>query len=260
MRIEIGDWRLNNLQSPITRNLMFDNYNYRRRDGRYPPITEIPGPTPAGGFGELERLRQRVHQAESDAAEWRETAERLYATAHEQQAALKKLEKEMASANRQLAHLEKRLIAQREPTSPAPAPAEVGDAWREKYLRLYADFENGKKRAEQRYALEAQQAQEKLLRDMLPLADNLERALAHTADAEQREGLEQIRRAFLSVLSGYGVEAISPIGEPFNPEQHEAIGAIANSDADSGVVLAVEETGYTYQDKLLRPARVLIAE
>ncbi len=237
---------------------MFDNYNYRRRDGRYPPITEIPGPTRAGGVGEVERLRQRVQQAEADAAEWRETAERLYATAQQQQTALKKLESEMAAANRQLSHLEKRLTAQRQ--APPPAPAEAGDAWREKYLRLYADFENGKKRAEQRYALEAQQAQEKLLRDMLPLADNLERALAHAADAEQRDGLEQIRRAFLSVLSGYGVEALNPIGEPFDPEQHEAIGAIADGDTESGVVLAVEETGYTYQDKLLRPARVLIAE
>lgn len=237
---------------------MFDNYNYRRRDGRYPPITEIPGPTRAGGVGEVERLRQRAQQAEADAAEWRETAERLYATAQQQQAALKKLESEMAAANRQLAHLEKRLIAQ--PQAPAPAPAEGTDAWREKYLRLYADFENGKKRAEQRYALEAQQAQEKLLRDMLPLADNLERALSHTAETEQRDGLEQIRRAFLTVLAGYGVEALRPAGEPFNPELHDAVGAIPNSDAISGTVLTVEETGYTYQDKLLRPARVLIAE
>ena len=237
---------------------MFDNYNYRRRDGRYQPITEIPGPTRAGGTGEVERLRQRARQLETEAAEWRELAEHWHATAHQQQVALKKVEKEMAAANRQLAQLEKQLTAERQ--TPPPAPSDEKNEWREKYLRLYADFENGKKRLEQRYALETQQNQEKLLRDMLPLADNLERALAHTAEAEQHEGLEQIRRAFLAVLAGYGVETLRPVGRPFNPAQHEAIGAIANSNAESGVVLAVEETGYTYQDKLLRPARVLIAE
>jgi molecular chaperone GrpE len=237
---------------------MFDNYNYRRRDGRYQPITEIPGPTRAGGVGEVEGLRQRARQAEAEAAEWRELAKQWHTTAQQQQVALKKVEKEMAAANRQLAQLEKQLTAKRQ--TPPPAPSDEKNEWREKYLRLYADFENGKKRLEQRYALETQQNQEKLLRDMLPLADNLERALAHATDAEQRKGLEQIRRAFLAVLAGYGVETLRPVGRPFNPAQHEAIGAIANSDAESGVVLAVEETGYTYQDKLLRPARVLIAE
>jgi molecular chaperone GrpE len=234
---------------------MFGDYdNYRRRNGRWQPqpITEIPGPGRGRMVDPMTELGQQLRQARAEAAEWRETAEKWYATAQQQQADFKKLQKEMAAANRQLAELEKQLAA--------PPPLAGENDWQEKYLRLYAEFENNKKRLEQRYTLEAQQQQEKLLRDMLPLADNLERALTHAPDAEQQAGLEQIRKAFLSVLARYGVEPMAAEGRPFDPEQHEAIGAVPAANAEPGTIIAVEETGYTYQDKLLRPARVLVAK
>ncbi len=237
---------------------MFGDYdNYRRRNGRWQPqpITEIPGPgrgRPNDLAVEFERLRQQTKQALTEAADWRETAEKWRAIAQQQEADFKKLQKELATVNRQLADLEKQLAA-------SPAPAEENN-WQEKYVRLYAELENNKKRVEQRYALEAQQNQEKLLRDMLPLADNLERALAHASSPEQQTGLAQIRQAFLAVLARYGVKPVVAEGRPFNPEQHEASGAVSTADTEPGTVIAVEETGYTYQNKLLRPARVLVAK
>ena len=222
---------------------MFRNYDdYRRRYGRSQPVTEIPG--------------RSQHQI--DAAEWREAAEKWYNTAKQQQADLKQLENELATAKRQLAAQQQELESYSR-TRPAEPPDQDGDEWREKYLRLAAEVENSKKRVEQRYALEAQQNQEKLLRDMLPLADNLDRALAHEGDRDST-GLALIRKAFLATLGEHGVQPIIAEGRPFDPELHDAVGTVPYPQADSGTVVAVQEPGYTFQGKLLRPARVLVAE
>lgn len=218
---------------------MFRDYDdYRRRYGRSQPVTEIPGRSPQ----------------QNNAAEWRAVAEKWHNAARQQQAEVQRLEKELAAAQRQLAAVRDEMASA--PTAP-PQPA--SDEWREKYLRLAADLENSKRRLEQRYAAEAQQNQEKLLRDMLPLADNLDRALAHPEN-QDAAGLALIRKGFLAALAEHGVLPIAAAGRPFNPELHEAVGVIPGTQTTSGHVLAVEQSGYTYQGKLLRPARVLVAE
>lgn len=242
---------------------MFGDYDeYRRRYGRSQPqpITEIPPrPTTKGGMnGDYGRLRQELAQWQSSAAEWREAAETWYTTAKQQQADLKRLENQLAAVNRQLAALNKQAATLAQPPVAARPSADNAEEWREKYARLAADYENSKKRLEQRYTLEAQQNQTKLLRDMLPLADNLDRALAHQ-DGQDDAGLALIRKSFLATLAEYGVQPIVAEGRPFDPQLHEAVGVVTNPAA-AGMVAAVEETGYTYQDKLLRPARVLVAE
>lgn len=136
--------------------------------------------------------------------------------------------------------------------------------WQQRYARLQADLENAKRRSEQRHALEYQQQRSSLLRDMLPLADNLEAALAHSraadpATAALREGVELTLRAFLDTLHGHGVSPISAAGEPFDPTLHEAVGLIDAANAPAGNVVQVLQTGYTVDGALLRPARVLIA-
>ncbi len=244
---------------------MFRDYDeYRRRYGRSQPqfITDIPSRTPDGrtpdGRGEYGRMRQEIAQAQADAAEWRETAEKWYNTAKQQQSDLKRLENELAAANRQLAARQQ--MVNNTPVQPTQRPTRPSDdaAWQEKYLRLAAEQENQKKRLEQRYTRETQQNQEKLLRDMLPLADNLERALNHQ-ETQDETGLALIRKAFLATLAEYGVQPLAAEGRPFDPERHEATGVVNTPEAASGTVLAVEQTGYTYHDKLLRPARVLVA-
>ncbi|MCB8984662.1 MAG: nucleotide exchange factor GrpE [Ardenticatenaceae bacterium] len=222
---------------------MFRDYDdYRRRYGRSRPVTEIPG-----------RSAQQ-----NSAAEWRETAEKWYNAAKQQQTEVKRLENELAAAQRQLAAYQEELTNAQTKTASAP-PDKAGEDWHEKYLRQAAEFENSKKRLEQRYATEAQQNQEKLLRDMLPLADNLDRALSHQEGPDDA-GLALIRKAFLATLADYGVKPIVAEGRPFDPELHEAVGVLPAPRTASGTVIAVEQTGYTYQDKLLRPARVLVAE
>lgn len=134
--------------------------------------------------------------------------------------------------------------------------------WRDRYLRMAADLENTKKRLERIHADRALTAQERLLRDLLPLADNLERALAHAPPAEQRSslysGIELTLREFLATLEKHGVRRIEALGEPFDPELHEAIGSSVHATLAPGTVMHVELPGYTFNGRLLRPARVLV--
>ena len=155
---------------------------------------------------------------------------------------------------------------------PEPAPTGVAEAepgWEEKYLRLYADLENSKKRLARLYETRAEQEKEALLRDILPLADNLERALAHAIAGARREGaplrqaplyqgVELTLKAFHDVMARYGVHPVEAEGAPFDPEVHEAVGVVPNPNLPPGTVAGVEQKGYTLRDKLLRPARVLV--
>lgn len=157
-----------------------------------------------------------------------------------------------------------------QPAKPEPdvkaAEAKVEEAqatateWKEKYTRLYAEQENLRKRLERRYASEAQKEKERLLLDILPLIDNLERALEHATAQETglREGVELALKAFKDTLAKHGVQMIAAAGEPFDPERHEAIGVVPANTLPPDTVAQVEENGYTFQDKLLRPARVLV--
>jgi molecular chaperone GrpE len=133
--------------------------------------------------------------------------------------------------------------------------------WKEKYLRLAAEQENTRQRLERNYAARAQQEKEQVLRDMLPLADNLERALAHAVEEEAalKEGVALTLKAFAGTLARHGVVAIAALGQPFDPNLHEAVGYASGSDQTPGMVVAVDETGYTHGGTLLRPARVWVA-
>jgi molecular chaperone GrpE len=128
-------------------------------------------------------------------------------------------------------------------------------------MRLYADLENVKKRAAFSAESRFEQKKTHLLRDMLTLADNLERALASGSDGEGdglREGIELTLKAFRSVMAKHGVDLIDARGQAFDPDLHEAVGFAPNADLAPGMVAQVEEAGYTLDGKLLRPARVLV--
>ncbi|MDX1662209.1 MAG: nucleotide exchange factor GrpE [Candidatus Promineifilaceae bacterium] len=154
------------------------------------------------------------------------------------------------------------MAEQQEEADPLMTARAEAAEWQDRYLRLAAETENVRKRIERTHAERASQSQERLLRDLLPLVDNLERALAHTAPTEQQtslySGLELAVRDFLRALNRHGVERIDALGQPFDPALHEAVGVAPHPTLAPNTVMHVELPGYVYNGRLLRPARVLV--
>ncbi len=138
--------------------------------------------------------------------------------------------------------------------------------WRERYIRLQAELDNFRRRWEQRFETETALARQEILRDMLPHADHLEMALQHGENLPDERAQESVRniqatlQAFLNTLKRYDVAPIDALGQPFDPNVHEAVGQVADGDVPSGHVARVLQTGYMQGDTLLQPARVLVRE
>jgi molecular chaperone GrpE len=127
--------------------------------------------------------------------------------------------------------------------------------------RTQADFENYRKRAAKDIAGASGRARAGLIRELLPVVDNLERALT-AAPAEGDGFVEGVRLVLVDlqgVLQRAGVEPIEPKGEPFDPTVHEALTTRQEEGVDAGVVLDVVEKGYKGADQVIRPARVIVA-
>lgn len=131
------------------------------------------------------------------------------------------------------------------------------DDLNDKYLRLAADFENFRKRSvrdtEQRIA----QSIGQFARDMLEVADSLDRALE--AEGGAHEGLAQIQKLLIQVMKRQGIESFESVGEKFDPTRHEAI-AMIPSDVDEGTICDQVCKGYCLQDKVIRPAQVVVSQ
>jgi len=127
----------------------------------------------------------------------------------------------------------------------------------ERMLRAAADLENYKKRA-QREKEEIQRfGVEKLVKDLLPVLDNLDRALtAAQADDPLVAGVTLVRSAFEQVLGRYGVKAFSAMGQPFDPSVHEALMQVQSADQPPGTVVVEHARGFTLNERLVRPALV----
>jgi molecular chaperone GrpE len=136
---------------------------------------------------------------------------------------------------------------------------------RDEYLdlarRAQADFENYRKRAAREAAASGQRAKSGLVRELLPVVDNLERALASAQEGEQHlaEGVRLVHSALIAVLERNGVEQFDPRGDRFDPGEHEALSMRAQDGAESGLVLDVVEKGYRANGSILRPARVVVS-
>jgi molecular chaperone GrpE len=134
------------------------------------------------------------------------------------------------------------------------------DELKETLLRRRADFENFRRRAERERAAAAVEAETAVLRRLLDTVDNLERALAAGgADSGLREGVELTHRELVALLDSLGVVAIAPLGERFDPALHQAILHEPAAGFEEGTVAEVFRKGYTYKDRLLRPALVKVA-
>ncbi len=139
------------------------------------------------------------------------------------------------------------------------AQQEVVD-YKDKYLRLQAEMANYRRRMERLYKEQAEEEKRRLLRQFLIIADNLERALAHADDGEGlRQGVELTHRELMRLLAQEGVEPMSPEGQPFDPELHEAVAVVA-ADAEPNTVVRQVERGYTHKGELLRPAKVWVSQ
>ncbi len=131
----------------------------------------------------------------------------------------------------------------------------------ELYLRKLADFENYRKRQEREMSEFRQYAAAGIVRDCLPVLDNLERALAAPTGGEEsvREGVGLVLRQFRDVLARHGLEEVDPDGEPFDPALHEAIQRRESPDVGENTVVEVFQKGYVLNGRLLRPAMVVVA-
>ncbi len=138
----------------------------------------------------------------------------------------------------------------------------------DKLLRIAADFENFKKRMERERTLIMKYAGEHILREMLPVVDNLERALGHgkgeMADAEKNlaslfEGVELTLKSLQNSLDKFEVKPIESTGQPFDPNRQEAMTMEASDTVPASHVISEFEKGYFYKDRLLRAAKVIVS-
>jgi molecular chaperone GrpE len=127
--------------------------------------------------------------------------------------------------------------------------------------RTQADFENYRKRAAKEAAAAGERAKSGLVRELLPIVDNLERALKSADEGEQHlaEGVRLVHSELVAVLERNGVQQFDPAGERFDPTEHEALSVRDEDGAESGLVLDVVEKGYRSNGTILRPARVVVS-
>jgi len=125
--------------------------------------------------------------------------------------------------------------------------------------RIQADFENYRKRAAREAAAAGERAKSGLVRELLPIVDNLERALASAEEGEQHlaEGVRLVHSELIAVLERNGIQQFDPSGEKFDPAEHEALSV--REEGEAGLVVDVVEKGYRTNGSVLRPARVVVS-
>jgi len=134
----------------------------------------------------------------------------------------------------------------------------------DRWLRERADLENQKKRAAKERQDAVRFGNEALIRDLLPIVDNLERAIEAASGGGNGkslvEGVELVRKAFVDALQRHGVERVAAAGERFDPAQHEAVAYVESPSHDAQQVIEEHLPGYRLNDRLLRPAMVTVSK
>ena len=142
--------------------------------------------------------------------------------------------------------------------------AQLAEA-KDQALRAQAEAQNARRRAEQDVEKAHKFGQEKLVKDLLPVIDNMERAL-DSIDKEDEslkgviEGIELTIKSFMDTLAKNSIEAINPAGEPFDPQLHQAMTQVPNPDVEPNTVMDVFQKGYTLHGRLIRPAMVVVSK
>lgn len=135
---------------------------------------------------------------------------------------------------------------------------------RDKLLRLAAEFENFKKRMARERGLALKYAEESIIKELLPAIDNLERALEQGKETHNAEdllaGVELTHKGLLTTLEKFEVASMDCVGAPFDPNHHEALAMEETDEMDPNSVLKEFQKGYTYKDRLIRPAKVVVSK
>ena len=132
-------------------------------------------------------------------------------------------------------------------------------------LRAQADAQNVQRRAEQDVERARKFALERFAGELLPVVDNLERALESAAGDDEAvkliaEGVELTLKSFMDALGKFNIEVVDPQGEPFDPNLHQAMSMVENPDVEPNSVIAVMQKGYTLNGRLVRPAMVMVSK
>ena len=143
------------------------------------------------------------------------------------------------------------------------AKEEAGKNW-DLYLRERADLENARKRHQRDREEAIRFANERLLKEMIPVLDNLERAVGHAEQGDDDnqgllEGVNMTINQFRKVLEDFGVKPINALGEDFDPNLHQAMGHVETTDQAPNTVTSEFQKGYLLNDRLLRPSLVMVA-
>jgi|SRR5690554_2987654 len=138
----------------------------------------------------------------------------------------------------------------------------------EQLLRAHAEMQNVRRRAENDVEKAHKFALEKFVKELLPVVDSLEKAVESTEGsasagelvASIRQGVEMTLSLFISSLRKFNVEQLNPMGEPFDPQQHEAMSVVPAPNAEPNSVVAVVQRGYLLSGRVIRPAMVVVAK
>lgn len=135
----------------------------------------------------------------------------------------------------------------------------------EDVLRAQAEAQNSRRRADGEVDKARKFALERFVGDLLPVIDNLDRALSSIDQSDESfkgvvEGIELTRNSFIDTLTKYQVEQVDPAGEPFDPELHQAMTMVPNPDLEPNTVMDVFQKGYRLNGRLIRPAMVVVSK
>lgn len=140
------------------------------------------------------------------------------------------------------------------------AQAKADENW-ETVLRMKADLENQRRRSDKQVEDAHKFAAKKFIEELLPVADSMEMGLAAEGNVDQiKEGVALTKKVFDTSLEKFGVEAVEPLGEKFNPDLHQAMAMQPSEEYEEGCVSAVMQKGYTIKGRLIRPAMVMVVK
>jgi molecular chaperone GrpE len=149
-------------------------------------------------------------------------------------------------------------------------PIQAEESWEERYahlqdqfVRLAADFDNFRKRAREEQESIARYGAQKTVLELLPVLDNLDRATASLSEKSDPQVLFKsfslLHKQLLDGMGGLGVEKIPAVGQPFDPERHEAVNRMNSNDVPENIVLYEAQSGYALHGKVIRPAQVVVS-
>ena len=142
----------------------------------------------------------------------------------------------------------------------AQAEAKAEENW-DRSVRLQADMDNQRRRLEKQIEDAHKYSVHKFVESLLPVMDSLEMGLQAEGSIEKiREGMELTLKQFAAVMEKFNIEAIDPLGQPFDPEKHQAVSMQASPDHDNNTVMLVMQKGYTLSGRTVRPAMVMVCK